>query len=89
MNVELLKDLRLLTELHDLTRTRVIEYLEARLDDAVIEAREATTDRQATIAIGKQRELNELLKVIRTAGDRLVAIQDERKQPPIEMSKSY
>jgi hypothetical protein len=80
-------DYGLLSDLHDLKDSRTQEYLEAKRRDVIAEWTEADTDRAATLAQGKKRVLDELLRDIETAWDQ-VRKQRQRKERP-RMSKAF
>jgi hypothetical protein len=80
-------DYGLLSDLHDLKDSRIQEYLEEKRRDVVTEWTEADSDRAATLAQGKKRILDAILKDIATAWDQ-VRDQRERRERP-RMSKAF
>lgn len=86
----MITDITLLSELHELSGTRVQEYLEELRDKAIAEMIDAPNDRAASIASGKARVLKSLIEDIETAYDRAVALRnDAATKKTVDMKKAF
>lgn len=77
----IINDLTLLSALNELEGTIILDYLKERREIAVKESISAKTDRDASIAIGKIRDLDDIINDIETAKETAMKIKLDKKDP--------
>jgi len=85
----MINDLALLSDLHELKDTRILEHIKERRESAVRDSKNAITDRDCNIAIGKVRELDDFIKDIETAYETAQKLRESQAKKGTNMQKSF
>lgn len=81
----MITDFRLLSELHDLQDTRIVEYLEGLRAEQIAVWTDARADRDAAVAQGGKRVLDRILRDIAESYETM----QKQKQAKPNMNKAF